>query len=134
MNIRKQFVATLVCILGTCLITIAADHTSDSLETVKKMIAEKKAVLIDVREQDEWDYGHLQDAVHLPTSKINKGVTAEELSKIAGKDTVIYLHCKVGKRSADAAKKLKSTGRDLRALKPGYFALIDAGFAPAKSK
>lgn len=131
MKLQNQFVYGLLLFFGIATNINAADHTTDSLETVKKQVADKKAVLLDVREQDEWDLGHLKDAIHLPISKINKGMTADELAKIAGNDTVIYLHCKAGKRSVDAAKRLKSTGRDLRALKPGYHALLDAGFPKA---
>ncbi len=36
---------------------IAADHTTDSLEKVKEQLAAKKAILVDVREQVEWDAG-----------------------------------------------------------------------------
>jgi rhodanese-related sulfurtransferase len=131
MKLQKLFVSVLFVFFGIISNINAADHTTDSLETVKKQLAEKTAVLLDVREQDEWDLGHLQDAIHLPISKISKGMTADELAKIAGKDTVIYLHCKAGRRSVDAAQRLKSTGRDLRALKPGYYALLDAGFPKA---
>ena len=131
MKLQKLFIPLLSVFFGIFSNANAADHTTDSLKTVKKSLAEKKAVLLDVREQDEWDVGHLQDAIHLPASRINKGITADELAKIAGKDTVIYLHCKAGYRSVDAAKRLKKTGRDLRALKPGYFGLLDAGFPKA---
>ena len=48
----------------------AAEHTKDSLATVKKNLKEKKAVLFDVREQREWDAGHLQQALLVPLSKL----------------------------------------------------------------
>ncbi|MEX0702337.1 MAG: hypothetical protein WD069_09600 [Planctomycetales bacterium] len=35
----------------------AAEHTSDSLATVKANVAAKKSVLVDVREKGEWDRG-----------------------------------------------------------------------------
>jgi hypothetical protein len=38
----------------------AGEHTEDSLDTVKKNLAENKAVLIDVREAAEWKRGHLR--------------------------------------------------------------------------
>lgn len=109
----------------------AADRTPESFDTVKKLLADKKAVLVDVREQDEWDLGHLEGAIHLPTSRINEGLTSDELARIVGRDTVIYLHCKAGKRAADCARRLKKTGRDLRPLKTGYYGLLDAGFTKA---
>jgi len=47
----------------------AADHTKDTLPTVKKNVEDKKAVLVDVREQSEWDEGHVAGAVFLPLSE-----------------------------------------------------------------
>lgn len=121
----------LALFFGTLSNVYAADRTPEQLDTVKKLMAEKKAVLLDVRELDEWNLGHLAGAIHVPTSVINKGMTADELAQIAGKDTVIYLHCKAGRRAVDCAKKLKSTGRDVRPLKTGYYGLLDAGFPKA---
>jgi phage shock protein E len=48
----------------------ADEHTKDSLDTVKKNLAAKKAVLLDVREKDEWDDGHLKDAMPAPISAL----------------------------------------------------------------
>lgn len=124
--------AMLVMLLMIMSYVRAADRTPDQLDTVKKLLAENKAVLVDVREQDEWDLGHLQGARHLPTSQIIRGVSTDELDRIVGRDTVIYLHCKAGKRAAECAKRLKMTGRDVRPLKTGYFGLLDAGFTKAE--
>ena len=110
----------------------AAEHTTDSLDVVKKAISEKKAVIVDVRDKDEWNDGHLKDAIHLPLSKIHKGISAEELTKLVGDDKIIYLHCKAGIRSLDAANRLAKTKCDLRALKPGYTELLKSGFEKAK--
>src|SRR4051812_25405836 len=56
-----------------------ADHTTDSLDTVKANVAAGKAVLVDVREADEWKDGHLKDARPLPLSEVKAGVPAEKL-------------------------------------------------------
>ncbi|MFQ3651486.1 MAG: rhodanese-like domain-containing protein [Gemmataceae bacterium] len=110
----------------------AAEHTRDSLDTVKKALADNKAVLIDVREQSEWDDGHLQDARLLPLSVLGKGLSAEILGKVAPKDKVLYLHCASGNRCLKAADLLKKQGYDVRPLKSGYADLLKAGFKPAK--
>jgi rhodanese-related sulfurtransferase len=114
----------------------AAEHTKDSLEKVKKDVAAKKAVIVDVREQKEWDAGHLSDARLLPLSKLaqaegSKGF-AERVAKELPKDKVIYCHCKAGGRALTAADILKELGYDVRPLKPGYQDLIQAGFPKAK--
>lgn len=110
---------------------LAAGHTKDSLDIVKKKLADKEAVLVDVREQAEWDAGHLDAAVLLPLSALQKeGKAAKTLTK--GK--IVYTHCKAGIRSVTAAEILEKQGYDVRPLKAGYQELLDAGFAPAKKK
>ena len=110
----------------------AADHTTDTPEQVKKAVAEKKAVLIDVREQREWQAGHLKDAELLPLSKLKKGVAKEEVEKIILKGKIAYLHCKSGGRCLIAADILQKQGYEVRPLKEGYDDLIQAGFPKAK--
>jgi len=106
----------------------AAEPTKDSLATVKKSVAEEKALLVDVREQREWDAGHVEGAVFLPLSKLRNGITAEELAERIPKDQIVYTHCAVGVRSCTAADVLLKYGYDVRPLKPGYKDLLAAGF------
>lgn len=109
----------------------AAEHTKDPPETVKKALADKKAILLDVREQFEWDAGHLQDAQLLPLSKL-KGDDLKELIKDLPKDKPIYAHCKAGGRCLAAAEILIKLGYDVRPIKLGYQDLLEAGFPKAK--
>lgn len=108
-------------------------HTTDSLETVKKNIADGKAVLVDVREKPEWDAGHLKVAVLIEMSRFSdiekqKAVAEKELDK----SKIIYTHCKAGRRCLAVAEILKKFGYDVRALKPGYEDLLKAGFEKAE--
>ncbi len=123
----------LVCVLtlGLCLSLGAAEHTKDTPAEVKKAVAAKKAVLVDVREADEWADGHLAGALALPLSKL-KDATAADLPKGLSKDQPVYLHCASGKRCLKAADKLKALGYDARPLKEGYDDLLKAGFEKAK--
>lgn len=116
----------------SCGVLFGADHTKDSLEDVQGRLKDHSAVLIDVREQEEWDDGHLKQATHVPISQLKAGLTTEEIDKFFPKEKIIYLHCAAGGRSVKAAELLKASGRDLRALKPGYDALIEAGFPKAE--
>ena len=45
-------------------------HTKESLEQVKKNVEAGKAVIVDVREPNETDAGHLKGAILLPQSKL----------------------------------------------------------------
>lgn len=107
-------------------------HTSDSLDTVKQRLAKKEAVLLDVREPSEWNEAHVEGAISLPNSKLQKGLDAESLSKIIPKDKIVYTHCKAGRRALAAAEELSKQGYDVRPLKPGIQELLDAGFLKAK--
>jgi len=106
----------------------AAEHTKDSLETIQKNLAAKKAILVDVREKGEWDDGHLRDAVLLPLSEIPKKVSGKMLEKQFPKAKVLYLHCASGRRCLKAADLLMNSGYDVRPLRDGYDALLKNGF------
>lgn len=122
----------LFCLMtGITAVCYALDHTTDSLETVKKNLAEKKAVLLDVRELEEWEEGHLKQAIHLPLSKIEAGISREQLNKLIPGDAIIYTHCAAGVRSLKAGKILEKQREKVRPLKPGYSALKKAGFPVA---
>ena len=108
-----------------------AQHTKDTPKTIQKKLKEKKAVLIDVREQSEWDNGHLKDAKLLPLSKIDK-MEDKQLLKLLPKDKIAYLHCKSGGRCLLAAEALKKKGYNVVAVKEGYEDLLKAGFEKAK--
>ena len=111
-------------------------HTKDSLELIQERLASKEAILIDVREQDEWDDGHLQSALFMPLSKLEDGEDKEGFAaEIAGqfpKDKIIYCHCAAGGRVMPASAILHKLGYDIRPLKAGYNALLKAGFQKAK--
>ncbi|HEY0981678.1 MULTISPECIES: rhodanese-like domain-containing protein [unclassified Schlesneria] len=112
----------------------AQEHSKDSLETVKKNVADQRAVLVDVREKAEWDKGHVSDAVFLPLSDLRNGTVTEDQLKKLPKDRIVYTHCAVGKRSLQAAKVLAERGYEVRPLKQGYNNLIEAGFQGSKEK
>ena len=107
-------------------------HTADSLDVVKQRLAKKEAVLLDVREQAEWDEAHVDGAISLPNSILQKGIDAKTLLGIIPKDKIVYTHCRAGRRALAAAEELSKQGYDVRALKPGIQELLDAGFPKAK--
>ncbi len=111
-------------------------HTKDSLELIQKRLATKEAILIDVREQDEWEDGHLQSALFLPLSKLEDGEDKKDFAaEVAGqlsKDKIIYCHCAAGGRVMPASAILHKLGYDIRPLKSGYDALLKAGFPKAE--
>jgi phage shock protein E len=108
------------------------EHTKDSLETVKKNLQENKAVLLDVREKDEWDEGHLEQAALVPLSKLKEGTDPKTLAKDLDKKKIVYCHCKAGRRAITAAEMLKKMGYEVRPLKQGYDELLKGGLPKSK--
>ena len=62
------------------------------------------AVVVDVREQHEWDMGHLEGAKHIPLRQLQKRI--DEVPR--DQDVVVY--CAVGGRSAHAVHFLRQSG------------------------
>lgn len=109
----------------------AGEHTKDTLATVKKAVADKQAVLLDVREKTEWDDGHLKDARLLPLSVLKADPKSVAVAQAVPKGKIVYCHCASGVRSVRAAAALKKLGYDARPLKAGYVDLLKAGFTKA---
>ncbi len=107
-------------------------HTKDTPEAALKNIKEGKAVLVDVREQNEWDAGHIAGALFMPKSKLDVEREAAELAKKLDKTKIIYTHCRAGRRALACGEVLKKQGFEVRVLKPGYEELLKAGFEKAK--
>jgi rhodanese-related sulfurtransferase len=88
-------------------------------------------VLLDVREDSEWNAGRAAEAVHL-----GKGVLERDLEKkIPDMNTEIIMYCGGGYRSVltcDAAQKMGY--RSVHSLMGGYKALVAAGWPVAESK
>ena len=62
------------------------------------------AVLLDVREQAEWNHDHVDGTLHIPLSRLKRRLA--ELPR----DTTVITACRSGHRSAIAARMLTRTG------------------------
>jgi phage shock protein E len=121
-------------ILATAADRTPIEFTKDTLEVVKANVAKKKAVLVDVRSQEEWNKGHIEGSIFLPVDSLRKDVDPKMLAKKLPKDKTLYTFCVVGMRAKAAATKLEKYGYTVRALKPGYEQLIKAGFEQGKDE
>jgi len=112
------------------------EHTKDPLETVKAAMAKKDAVLVDVREQREWDDGHIDGALFVPLSWLREESKGDKFAERLGEKLpakkIVYIYCRSGGRALTAAGLLRKQGIDARPLKAGYEDLRKAGFTPAK--
>lgn len=108
----------------------AAEPNGDPLPLVQQNVATNKAVLVDVREPEEWNKGHVQGAISLPLSSLKKGDTTA-LEQQLPKDKIVYTHCVMGVRALKAARILEKLGYKVRPLSAGYEDLVKAGFEKA---
>ncbi|MFH8516149.1 rhodanese-like domain-containing protein [Streptomyces gelaticus] len=88
-----------------------------------RMLQEATAVLLDVRETDEWRAGHIPGAQHLPLSRLTAG--AEVPTAYA--DSRLVLICRSGRRSQGAARLLRARGADAVDVTGGMQAWVRQG-------
>jgi rhodanese-related sulfurtransferase len=110
------------------------EFTKDSLEIVRQNVDKGKAVLVDVRSEQEWRQGHIEGSIFLPVTSLRKGGDAKKLAAMLPKKKVLYTFCVVGMRAKTAAFALEKHGYTVRALKPGYDELLNAGFKKGKQQ
>jgi len=77
--------------------------------------------LLDVREDDEWQAGHIDGAQHIPLGQLG-----ERLAELP-KESRIVAVCRSGGRSGAAVRGLKQLGYDAENLEGGVTAWSKAG-------
>ena len=101
-----------------------------TLEQAREILSQNpQAVLMDVREDLEWQKQHANEAVH-----VGKGILERDLEKMyPNADTEIIMYCGGGYRSVLTAFVAQKMGyRKVSSLKGGYKAMSEAGW-PMKS-
>ena len=83
------------------------------------------ALLVDVREQSEWDAGHIEGAVHIPMAQL-----PDRLSELDKKVMTIVV-CRSGNRSGKVAAWLINRGYDALNMTGGMLAWSEHGLAEA---
>jgi molybdopterin/thiamine biosynthesis adenylyltransferase/rhodanese-related sulfurtransferase len=72
----------------------------------QELLSESSVAVLDVRERDEWDEGHLPRAVHVPRGNLESRIERA----VPDKSSKVLLYCAAGNRSAFAAKTLEELG------------------------
>lgn len=75
-------------------------------EAKRLMDSEKDYIILDVRTQEEYDGGHIENAILIPDYEIEE--KAENV--IPDKDKLILVYCRSGRRSKIASEKLAEMG------------------------
>src|SRR6185436_11775301 len=95
-----------------------------SVNDVNARIQSNGVVLLDVREKEEWDEGHLPNATFIPRGFLEGRVE----KSVPEKTQPIILYCAGGSRSAYAAKTLQDLGyKDVVSMAGGYGEWKNAG-------
>ncbi len=89
-------------------ITVAEEHELQAISPVEseQLLQKKSAIILDVREDSEWNEQHIPGAIHIPLGQLSERLT--ELNQY--KDSQIIAQCRSGRRSAQASDVLKSAG------------------------
>ncbi len=87
---------------------VASNVLHESFKQVQiteiRELVEKNAFIVDVREQEEWDEGHIVNAKHIPLSELRKRM--DEIPK----EEPVYVLCRSGQRSYNAILALQNYG------------------------
>ncbi len=119
---KKLLAAAISAVAITTSFVAHADVTPQAKQSMVK--PEKvKGVWIDVRSAEEFNAGHLQDAVNIPHDKIIEGVKAIG----SDKDAPINLYCRSGRRAEAALTELKNAGYTNVTNHGGYEDLVKKG-------
>lgn len=101
----KKMLLLLTSLLGSSAL-FAESVPAISPQQAAQMQSQQKAIIVDVRENDEWNAGHIAGAIHIPLGEIQNRVG--ELAKY--QHSPLIMQCRSGARSAKAANVLKVAG------------------------
>lgn len=87
--------------------TVENTYQQITQEEAKNMMDTQEVTVLDVREQDEFDAGHIPGALLLPVGSITKERAAAVIPKT---DSVVLVYCRSGNRSKTASKALADLG------------------------
>ena len=91
-----------------------AEYKKITSDEAKKMMETQKVIVVDVRTLEEYNEGHIPNAISVPLETIEN----EAEAKLKNKDDLILVYCRSGRRSREAALKL---------IEKGYTNVIDFG-------
>ena len=96
---------------------------------IERVKADTSAIILDVRQPEEFAEGHLAQAINLDW--LNQTVFINGLAKL-NKQKTYYIYCRSGRRSQAAAGKLKAEGFQVIDLKGGYLHWVELGLPLVK--
>ena len=104
---NKRFIFREIGFIVALATVFFAFETKYYQEEAKEMMDTQEVIILDVREQDEYDGGHIPGAMLLPVGMINEETAA---GVIPGKDATVLVYCRSGNRSKTASSALADLG------------------------
>lgn len=77
-----------------------------SAEEAYEMMVSQEVVVVDVRTREEYESGHIENAVLVP----NESIGSEIPEALTDKEATLLIYCRSGRRSKEAAQKLLALG------------------------
>ena len=108
MHLFSKYCRLGVFLLTTGSVAVAETNAIDfiSPKQASVMYTENKAVIVDVREDNEWNEQHIHGAIHIPLAQLKQRLSELEPYR----NSPIIAQCRSGKRSEQAQQTLKSAG------------------------
>lgn len=106
-RIFPLMLAMLLVLTGCGSTAVENTYQQITQEEAKNMMDTQEAIVLDVREQDEFDTGHIPGAVLLPVGTITKDTAADVIPEL---DSVVLVYCRSGNRSKKASQALVDLG------------------------
>ena len=120
----KNIITSLLTLLGLATACGQQDFENTDINGFASLLANPSVVLLDVRTADEFNEGHISNALNID---VKQDGFVEQAKAILPADKTIAVYCRGGKRSANAARMLAKEGYKVVNLKGGIMAWKEAG-------
>lgn len=105
-HFKSGLKATLLACFSLLLFACAPNVPTITPNQAAELYHDKQAIIIDVREQDEWNEQHIEGAIFIPLGEVEGRIG--ELAQY--KDSTIIMQCRSGRRSNIAGASLIKAG------------------------
>jgi len=107
-NMKRFAIAVLVALMGITALSYAGSPQEEQQNPHQRAwrLIDDGALLIDVRSRQEFESGHLDNAINIEHEKVDK--IAETIGEDKEREVVVY--CRSGRRSGEAKKALEEYG------------------------
>lgn len=99
----KKILLLVLCMFIICSCSDNRDNPKNEPLTYKEIMETSEYVIIDVRTKEEYEEGHIKDAINIPYDEIDDTFKED-------KEKTIFVYCRSGQRASIAAQTLTNMG------------------------